>query len=86
MAAEKCIYLQFFSPFCQPDHNASFGWLYNDGAAVVGLLPAYILAQSTQSWRYDQVGKKGKRIGDKCIFLQQKWTASHYFLMTLLTR
>ena len=31
MAAEKWIYLQFFSPFCQLDRNASFGWIYNDG-------------------------------------------------------
>ena len=26
--------------------------------------------RSIQSWRYDQVGKKGKRIGDKSIVLQ----------------
>ena len=43
MAAEKWIYLQFFSPFCQLDHNASFGWIYNDGdgtAVVVFFSPS----------------------------------------------
>ena len=36
MAAEKWIYLKFFSPFCLLGQNASFGWIYTDGAEAAG--------------------------------------------------